>query len=458
MKQLKKIITLFFPAILSSFLVIHLFAFLPGPQKTQMPAPVLPSPVKQIPVAKPIPAAEPVTKAPIEKPVPVVPQVPTQKPAPIAKGVLPDAMPTPTNIVKFQEYSIHPVWYSTNAGQALGRQQKVDKFRTICNQLGATENPKIPAKTADICRVATYNVHFWRNPYVKWGKKDKYDFDEIIKVIAKVNPDILILQEVAGGIMSWKDEFYKIFKGMGYGYIACCSTSEKGVDADGNLYNCILSKYPFAKPAIKKQFTINPDITSKDQNPEQRCFVGAEIQLPNNKHVSVYGTHLEVRPIIMRTAQGEKRELTPENARKAQLEELVEYINANDKNNNIIIGADFNGFRKQDLQYTIGNKTLWTILQESWSDILKVSDIPRNVSSLADLQPSSLALDYLAGQGYRDSFAVSGFQPPQFTTWTGTRIDFLFLNSAWNLPLKGSYVFYNWSSDHIPVFMDIRIG
>ena len=265
------------------------------------------------------------------------------------------------------------------------------------------------------------------------------------------------MQEVAGGIQSWKDEFYRIFKETGYGQIVCCSTSEKGIDAPGNLYNCILSKYPFVGSPIKKQYSTNPDISEKGQNPEQRCFVGAVIQLPNNKLVSVYGTHLEVRPIIARDAQGGKKTYTPENARKAQLGELIQYIAENDKNNNIIIAADFNGFRKQDLQYRIGNKTLWTILQESWADILRVSDIPKNLSSLVDPQPSSAALDYLAEQGYRDSFALSGFQPPQFTTWTGTRVDFLFLSSLWNLPIKGSYVFYSWASDHIPVIIDVGI-
>ena len=428
MKQYNKIIPIVIPGILSLLLIIPSFAFFPGPQKKQDVPPSLPP--RAVPAVKQVPAA---------------------------KDVTPATKITPPSALAFQEFSIHPVWYSTNANQVLNRQEKVTKFRTICNQLGATENPKIPVKSADICRVATYNVHFWRNPYAKWDKKDKNDFDEIVKVIKKVNADILILEEVAGGIQSWSDEFDKISKEMGYGHISFCSTSEHGVDAAGNLYNCILSKFPFEKPAIKKQYSINPDVSLKNQNPEQRCFVGASIQLPNNKLVSVYGTHLEVRPIIMRNAQGEIRELSPENARKEQLKELIDYIKKNDKNNNIIIGADFNGFRKQDLQYQIGNKTLWALLQESWSDVLKASDIPHDLSHLVDQQPSSLALDYLAEQGYKDSFALSNFQPPQFTTWTGTRIDFLFLSGSWNLPIKGSYVFYNWSSDHIPVIMDLGI-
>jgi len=355
-----------------------------------------------------------------------------------------------------QDFSIHPVWYATKANISLSRKEKITKFRTICDQLGVTENPKIPAKTGDICRVVTYNVHYWRNPYGSWGKKDKADFDKMVYVIQQINPDVLILQEVGGGDQDWGDEFTKAFKQIGLSYTACCSTSEHGVDEPGNLCNCILSKYPFTKPIVKKQYAINPDVKIAGQNPEQRCFVGATIQLPNEKTISVYGTHLEVRPILMTDKKGRKIALTPENARKAQLIELVRYIDSNDKNNNVIIGADFNGFRKRDLSsYMVGNKTLWEIEQEHWSRMLKEMETPKRLRHFVDRQPPSFALDYLAEQKYQDSFAASGFQPPQFTTWTGTRIDFLFLNEAWSLPIKGSYVFYHWASDHIPVIMDI---
>lgn len=355
-----------------------------------------------------------------------------------------------------QEFSIHPVWYSMNAGISLTRKEKIDKYRTISNQMGATENAKIPKKTANICRIANYNVHFWRNPYGKWGAKDKDDFYRMVHVIRRINPDILILEEVGGGVQDMKAEFNKVFKKIGFAYIACCSTSENGVDAPGDLYNCILSKHPFAKPPIKKQYATNPNSSIKKQNPEQRCFIGASITLPNNTMISVYGTHLEVRPIIMRNEQA-NRALSPENARKAQLEELVDYIKSNDQNSNIIIGADFNTFRKQDLFYQIGNKTLWDILQGQWSDILKEMDVARNLRSFVDRQPPTFALDYLMEQGYQDSFAKAGVNSSQFTTWTGTRIDFLFLSPKWNLPVTGAYVWYDWASDHIPVIMDVSI-
>lgn len=353
-----------------------------------------------------------------------------------------------------QESSIHPVWYTLNSGVTVQRKGMTDKYRAIANQMGAIENPKIPKKMPNICRVATYNVHFWRNPYGVWGKKDTNDFHRMMHVIRRISPDILILQEVGGLAQDMSSEFDRIMKEMGYAHMVCCSTSPDGVDAPGMLYNCIISKYPFAKPPVKKQYATNPDVTVKWQHPEQRCFVNTLIQLPNNKKISVYGTHLEVRPILLNN----KNARSPETVRKMQLQELLQFIKDNDTNDNIIIGADFNGFRKQDLEkYEISNRSLWNILQTQWSAILKQMDAPRNLRSFLDQQPSSLALDYLADQNYSDSFAKSGFTPPQFTTWTGTRVDFLFLNPIWNLPVKGSYVFYDWSSDHIPVIMDVSI-
>lgn len=351
---------------------------------------------------------------------------------------------------------IHPVWTVPN-GQALGKREKLDQFKQICEKIGVSENPKIPLKTSDICRVATYNVHFWCNPYGSWAGINKNDFVRMVGVIKKINPDILTLQEVGGGAHDLGSEFINTFKALGYNYIVSSSISSKGPDTPGYLYNCILSKYPFEGTPDKKQYYTNPDLSVRSQNPEQRCFAHANIKLPNNKIVSVYSTHLEVRPIMGCDAMGNKKPFSPESARRAQLEELINYINENDTNKNIIIGADTNSIRSQDLQFKVGDKTLWQILKESWATIVPQMDSPYNLRHLLEQQPPCLALDYLKDNLWKDSFEMSSFQAPQFTTWSGTRIDFLFLRPSWNLPLCGSYVFYDWASDHIPVIMDINL-
>lgn len=369
--------------------------------------------------------------------------------------------------VQLQETSIHPVWYSTNAGKQVDRDGKITKYRTVCNQLGGSENPKVPGlkfkdvpvKGKNFVRVATYNVHFWRNPFGDWWKsshpKDDHDVWMMLWAIEMVNADILILQEVGGKENAKWNVIDPEFTKMGYKYGVCASTSQQGVDKDGDLYNCIYSKLPFVGEPIRKQYATNPDLKIA-QNHEQRCFVGARIQLPNNKQISVYGTHLEVRPIMAKSPDGKGRGLTPDTARKEQIQELLEYIKTNETNDNVVIGADFNTFRKQDLlDYKIGTRTLWDILEKDWANILKVSDIPEGMGHLADKTPTTMALDYVASQGYKDSFTRGGFTLPQFSVWSGTLIDFLFLSPKWNLGLKGGYAFYSWVSDHIPLIMDI---
>lgn len=371
--------------------------------------------------------------------------------------------------VQLQETSIHPAWYFINSGEKLEGSDKKTKYRTICDQLGGTENAKIPLKAQNIVRVATYNVHFWRSPYGNFGTRDlpgytNYEVDKIIEVIKAVDADILILQEVGGGVQEKWGSIKKMLEGeYKYRSVACASVSDKGVYKEGNLYNCIYSKIPFDGKTIEKQYATNPDLNlamykpGRDNN-EQRSFVGARFKLPNNKQISVYGTHLEVRPIMAKSPDGKGRALTSDAVRKEQMEELLEYIKDNDTNDNIIIGADFNTFRKQDLlDYNIAGKTLWSIMEKDWGNILQETskDVPSSLKQFVDKAPVTMALDYVASQGYRDSFTRGGFTAPQFSVWTGTLIDFLFLSPKWNLGINGGYAFYSWASDHIPVIMDI---
>ncbi len=371
--------------------------------------------------------------------------------------------------VQLQETSIHPAWYFTNSGAQLKRAEVTAKYRTVSDQLGGTENAKIPQKAANIVRVATYNVHFWRSPYSGWHTQDlagytNYEVDKIIAVIKEVNADVLLLQEVGGGQQNKWGSIKKMLEGeYNYKYVACASTAVQGVHNEGNLYNCIYSKYPFVGKTIEKQYATNPDLNLAMYKPgkanaEQRCFVGARIQLPNKKEISVYSTHLEVRPIMAKSSDGKGRGLSPDAARKEQMQELLEYIKTNDTNPNVVIGADFNTFRREDLEaYNISGRTLWDIMQKDWSRILKetAGDVPQGLGHLVDKTPTTMALDYVASEGYKDSFTRGGFMAPQFSVWTGTLIDFLFLSPKWNLGIKGGYVFYNWASDHMPVFMDI---
>lgn len=345
-----------------------------------------------------------------------------------------------------QNAAPHPAWPIMLSGKLLNQDELQNTFKKISDQLAATENAKIPAKTADMCRIVTYNVHFWRNASGLWKHgKNEDEFKNIVNVISKIQPDILILQEVGGqGSRHWYNEFESTFKNLGYTDFTHCTTSALD-PKESILSNYIVSKYPM-KQHMQKLYTLNPS----NPQAEHRCFTRASITLPNKKVISVYGTHLEVNPI-----EQNGKWYTSHTVRQAQLQELLSSIKEHDKVANIIIGADFNAPRKKDLEaHKIGNKSFWNIYQTQWLSILEKIYGP-DLSAHEDQQPYSL--DYFEQQGWQDSFEKSGFTPPQFTQWTGTRIDFLFLSPSWNLPLKGSYVYYDWASDHLPVIADIGL-
>jgi len=295
--------------------------------------------------------------------------------------------------------------------------QKIACYIQDCKKL-THENSAIPfhQMNQNTVRFATYNVHFWHG--AGHGKSKQGNFENIIKVIKKINADVIVLQEV---VLSDKFDTIKLFEKMGYKYWAFCKTVNHG-----SFGNMLLSKYPIIKSVITKLFDADKKIKK-----QQRGFVNMRIQLPNNKAVSVYGTHLDVYD-------------ESENTRLAEIQELIEFTKQ-DKNQNIIVTADFNAVRKQDYQYKINDKLVWDLVNKS------------NKSRFGINTPTK-ALDELASESFVDSFTKSTIPGPKFTVWSGTVVDFIFLNKNWNLPISGCYVMYTSESDHIPVIMDVKVS
>ncbi len=130
------------------------------------------------------------------------------------------------------------------------------------------------------------------------------------------------------------------------------------------------------------------------------------LALPNGKNLYIYGTHLEV---------GKTKNKDHNEIRYEQIKQIGDFVKRNFTNENVLIAGDFNATR---------------------------NDKP---------------ITYLIDQNFKDCFTLSDQQHPQFTSWAGTEIDFIFLNSTWHLPLTGCYVYYSAESDHLPIIMDIEI-
>jgi endonuclease/exonuclease/phosphatase family metal-dependent hydrolase len=308
------------------------------------------------------------------------------------------------------------VWTTMQQGKKPTKDDKINLFKQDCQKL-ASLNKIIPKKDLSLVRVATYNVHYWTEP-----TGTESNFDEIVNAIKMIDADIIILQEVNWGASTFNPMGVQLikqsFEKLGYKYQFFGVASENIYNAPfGNL---LLSKYP-----MQQNYTSIFD-ANETSHGEKRCFVHTLISLPNNKQLSVYGTHLDVFD-------------TTGAVRSAQIEELIKQADQ-DSCTNVLIAADFNEVRVRD--YTKRPSMLKLLIQDN-----KTRNEPT---------PTAVA-EKLAG--FSDCFTYAHVSVPTFTVWNGTTIDFIYLRGGgtWDLPIVGCYVYISAASDHLPVIMDVSV-
>ncbi len=262
------------------------------------------------------------------------------------------------------------------------------------------ENAKIPVKNESVCRIATYNVHFWRNP-----ENTQDTMDEIIQVIKAINPDVLVLQEVSPvpGHKKGGDDFegsraQTQLKNIGFNYFIICNsfTADGEPQPGAGWYgNVIASKISFDEQLAH---TFETQIFFRK---EKRCAVYEKMTLSNGMSVYGYGAQVE--------SQGK------EEFRKKQLSEIVIYILDELKYQNVFIAATLNATRNE------------------------------------------MPFKYTQESNLKDCFTYINWQHPQFTNWMGREVDYIFLSANWKLPITGCYVYYSAASNHLPIIMDISL-
>jgi endonuclease/exonuclease/phosphatase family metal-dependent hydrolase len=321
--------------------------------------------------------------------------------------------------LKYQETPISTIWEEIARNINLTRKQKIDLFIRDSKRL-ASENAKIPVHEINnnTVRIATYNIHFWSNPWTD------PNYSEIMQTIKEINADILMLQEVSWGPTTYnKKTGIKIleqqFKDLGYKYGGLSSFCHGASYFGAPFGNIIFSKYPFIADPVNKSFRKN----------RNRCFTTATIKLPNNKIVSVYSTHLEVFD-------------TDESIRLEQITELIQFIEQTGQKN-VLIGGDFNSIRKLDYEYYTHGKYVWDLLLAE--------------NRRLNFQTQQKALNALSKAGFTDSFTHANLPRPKFTVWSGLVVDFIFLSKHWDIPIDGCYIFYTAASDHLPVIVDLKV-
>lgn len=318
-----------------------------------------------------------------------------------------------SNILGYQQKQTMPipsVWFENLQKNPLSPEEIKEAFlkdvRKYCS-----ENIHIPSKSKNSLRIMTFNVRMWTNIY------DQPNFNQIVKNIKELNPDLLILQEVT----DW-EKTSTYFNQLGYDQIGIsCITKNPSFGSAILAKNCL----------VKNHFS--SIFSNQSDSSRELSFVRLDLEV-NNKNISVYGTHLEVDDL--------KNKKSLEIIREKQLEEIFKNIRTLN-HSNIIIAGDFNSIREQDYDFKINNFMAWNLLKMRYEYILK-----------ATFNPSTLSL--FSKYGFASSFELLGWNGPKFTSWIGAVLDFIFFNAN-NFSLEGSYVYYTDSSDHLPVIADILI-
>src|SRR5262249_31384822 len=152
---------------------------------------------------------------------------------------------------------------------------------------------------------------------------------------------------------------------------------------DRNFGVMILSKFPLHDMEGRHFLATEP-------NADREGYVHA-VATVNNRKISVYGTHLTVELISKEPERCEA-------IRLAQIKQLVELAH-HDSCEHVIIAGDCNTLRKHDYDFMIDGVKAWDLIDEVYQQLFSVPFNP-------------VALDYLATQGFEDSFNLLKIPTP----------------------------------------------
>lgn len=271
--------------------------------------------------------------------------------------------------------------------------------------------PEQRGRTNNI-RIVTFNVHYWTNIH------EDHDFFDQLKVISKIDADIVCLQEAlfprhgntVKGFAYNKPEFtiekfWSYFdEYLGLKYHNYCIASFVHSEQNTAFGNIILSKIK-PKNNVYQTNTIN-NLGDIDQG---RCFSYVQY-----KAYDVYNTHLD---IFDRTG----------NTRLEQIESILKFIQENSKNKSVVLLGDLNSLYYND----------YLPEEQEWLAKNKGRQDDRVINAILEA-------------GFVDVFPRN-----KYSVWSGRRVDYIWVRG--DLVTKNSYAYYTNVSDHFPLIADLNI-
>ncbi len=267
--------------------------------------------------------------------------------------------------------------------------------KLLCYQ--NVENQRINPKFQSSLRIMSYNVHGFKN------RSFIVKIQGIVSAIAKINPDVLVLQEI---YLYKKDDtltqknLIDLLTKIGFEYFAF---SESGT-------NSVCSKFPFECKSID---LINDPIHKLPRNAMICNF-------PHFPDLILVGTHLDPY---------DESGIT----RQKQMEQIYHGLNIHvNKHKQIVIMGDFNSLRRADYN------------PDEWNEILLTGQ-KRNIKPIEDVIP------WLESRGFIDSFDQTK-KKISVSVWAERRVDYII---GLNIQFVHSDVLKTTASDHYPIFADV---
>lgn len=239
-------------------------------------------------------------------------------------------------------------------------------------------------------RIMSLNVHSYASKHSLDTTKD------IIKLVSKLNPDILCLQES-------NDTDILLDK---YSHVEKCLS-------EGKLYTMIMSKYKILKCK---------SIEIKDR----KCAIKVSVKINDSVMLDVINIHLPL-------------------SSPNRINSIMTIFNHLDNPNTVILG-DFNSYRKQDYNTFQHNELKIIKKNHEYPFIFEVPYILENYKF--PFVDSHTLFAFQKGE-----FPIY----PMNTSIYGGRIDYIYFCKLANFQLLGSYVYFTEVSDHLPVICDVKI-
>jgi endonuclease/exonuclease/phosphatase family metal-dependent hydrolase len=247
-------------------------------------------------------------------------------------------------------------------------------------------------------RIMTFNIQMFKN----LDQRDS--FDELECLIKESDSDIIFLYEALFFTTEQKKKFSEMKICSKYKYIKYCN-NKYGI-------NILLSKFPIVEHSIL-QLAKDP---IKKMN--RYCII-ATIEI-NNQKIKLAGTHLDVFD-------------NTEQTRFTQIEQILSNIDEE-----YILLGDFNSLRRKDYS------------NDEWNYIIDDSK-KRNTDA------HTLVTDIVEKNGFMECWDFCGKTSPKITVWSMKRVDYIYIGKKFNYKINNVETHFTCASDHLPLYLDIKI-